>query len=222
MPKSAESSDKPALARSTRVDGELTRGRILEAAGQMFAEHGYADVTNKAIAEAAGADQASINYHFGSRSGLYAGVLAYAHRQLIRLEELEAMSHADTPPESRLRQIIAYMVKGSQTRPQWPVRVLARELLAPSSHLEALAKSEGLPKLSLILEVVGELAHLPPQHPTTARLALSVFAPCFVCVAAGPAFTRITGTVTTAFHDDLVDHLHQFALSGIRGLRDGR
>ena len=55
--------------RGTRADGELTRTRILETAGQLFAAHGFAATPSKAIAAQAEVDLASINYHFGSRNG---------------------------------------------------------------------------------------------------------------------------------------------------------
>jgi TetR/AcrR family transcriptional regulator, regulator of cefoperazone and chloramphenicol sensitivity len=62
--------------RSLRADGEATRAKILESAGRLFAAQGYAEATSKEIAADADVDLASINYHFGSRSGLYLTVLA--------------------------------------------------------------------------------------------------------------------------------------------------
>ncbi|MEG6992327.1 helix-turn-helix domain-containing protein, partial [Pseudomonas aeruginosa] len=50
--------------RTPRSDGESTRARILEVAGRLFAQHGYANTASKAICEEAGADLAAINYHF--------------------------------------------------------------------------------------------------------------------------------------------------------------
>ncbi|MDF5938828.1 helix-turn-helix domain containing protein [Pseudomonas aeruginosa] len=59
--------------RTPRSDGESTRARILEVAGRLFAQHGYANTASKAICEEAGADLAAINYHFGSRDALAQG-----------------------------------------------------------------------------------------------------------------------------------------------------
>ena len=54
-----------------RTDGQATRERILEAAGELFAAAGYAQTTAKAIAERAGVTLTLINYHFDGREGLY-------------------------------------------------------------------------------------------------------------------------------------------------------
>ena len=61
--------------RGKRGDGDLTRARILESAGQLAAECGYANMTSKQVCERAHVNMAAVNYHFGSREGLYAAVL---------------------------------------------------------------------------------------------------------------------------------------------------
>ncbi|KJK55369.1 TetR/AcrR family transcriptional regulator [Saccharothrix sp. ST-888] len=51
-----------------------TRARIAEAARELFVEHGYRGTTLRAVAAAAGVDQALISYHFGSKQGLFGEV----------------------------------------------------------------------------------------------------------------------------------------------------
>jgi AcrR family transcriptional regulator len=48
-----------------------TRTALVEAAQRLFSEQGYASVGIRDIAEAAGANIASINYYFGSKQALY-------------------------------------------------------------------------------------------------------------------------------------------------------
>lgn len=57
-------------------DRAATRQRLLDAARRLFAEHGYDHVTVRMIAAAAGANVALINRYFGSKSELFAEVLA--------------------------------------------------------------------------------------------------------------------------------------------------
>jgi AcrR family transcriptional regulator len=57
-------------------DRAATRQRLLDAARRLFAEHGYDHVTVRMIAAAAGANVALINRYFGSKSALFAEVLA--------------------------------------------------------------------------------------------------------------------------------------------------
>jgi AcrR family transcriptional regulator len=50
--------------------------RILDAAEAAFSEHGFGGVGMKAIAQSAGVAQGLIHYHFGTKDGLYAAVIA--------------------------------------------------------------------------------------------------------------------------------------------------
>jgi AcrR family transcriptional regulator len=48
-----------------------TKAHIVEAARELFLEHGYKGTTVRAVAAAAGVDSALISYHFGSKQGLF-------------------------------------------------------------------------------------------------------------------------------------------------------
>jgi AcrR family transcriptional regulator len=63
-------------AELTPPDPESPRGRILEAARQIFAEHGFEGASTRALAEGAGVNLAMIHYYFGSKEQLYERVLA--------------------------------------------------------------------------------------------------------------------------------------------------
>lgn len=52
------------------------RDRILAAARTRFVEHGYAGTTIRALAADAGFDVATVAYHFGSKSALFATAMA--------------------------------------------------------------------------------------------------------------------------------------------------
>src|SRR3954463_6310084 len=102
--------------RRPRADGAVTRARILECAGALFAATGYAETTSKAIAAAAGVDLASINYHFGSRTGVYQAALVEAHRRLITLDVLEGLERSELPARAKLSQLIEALVNSALTR----------------------------------------------------------------------------------------------------------
>ena len=61
--------------RTTKKDRQSTRAAVLEAAGRIFAERGYAETTSKEICELAGANSAAVNYYFGGKNNLYEEVL---------------------------------------------------------------------------------------------------------------------------------------------------
>jgi AcrR family transcriptional regulator len=63
-------------AERPKRDRAATRRRLLEAARDLFAEHGYDHVSVRMIAGRAGANVALVNRYFGSKAALFGEVLA--------------------------------------------------------------------------------------------------------------------------------------------------
>ena len=86
--KAGDAEASHAKAGSAKVDqaeagqtgaGGGTRERLLEAAGEVFAEQGYRKATIREIVRRAGANLNAVNYHFRDKAGLYQAVFEYAH-----------------------------------------------------------------------------------------------------------------------------------------------
>src|SRR5690349_4020093 len=75
--------EKQAVGRR-RLAAEATKERILVAAETLFSQQGLDGVSVREIAAAAKLDVAMINYHFGSKLGLYRAVF---HRRIDQLTE---------------------------------------------------------------------------------------------------------------------------------------
>lgn len=201
--------------RSLRTDGEATYNRILEAAGELFAVSGFAETSSKAIAAQAGADLASINYHFGSRGGLYQAVLAEAHRRLVSIDQLQKIATLDVSPRDKLKMLIERLVGTATGRLGWPSRVLGRELLSPSSHLQVLERQELLPKLNVVLGILSEFTSIPVDDPVLLRCLVSVGAPCAMLLVAGHGVSIFEEKVLGMPREVLADHLYTFAMGGL-------
>ncbi len=63
-----------ASAKPLRSDGLEARGRLLDAALQLFADQGFSKTSTREIALAAQVNVASIRYYFGDKAGLYRAV----------------------------------------------------------------------------------------------------------------------------------------------------
>ena len=63
-------------ALSVAADTLPARERLLQAALQLFAEHGYAKTSIRAIAQAAQANVAAVSYYFGDKATLYAALFS--------------------------------------------------------------------------------------------------------------------------------------------------
>lgn len=204
--------------RGTRADGEQTRGRILEAAGPLFAAHGYAETTSKAIAEQAGVDLASINYHFTSRSGLYQAVLTEAHGRVVQLEALQMLADSSLPPTAKVTRVIDVLIDTALNNDGWHARILARELLAPSSHLKVLFDTVGQPKFAVVARILSEASGIPLGDPALLRCMVSIAAPCLMLLVAGNGLPGPAQQVRQMPREQVAGHMHCFALAGLEAI----
>src|SRR5687767_4338155 len=112
----------------TPQESEETRKRLIEAAGEVFADEGFHGATVRAIAARADTNLAAINYHFRDKEGLYQAVLGHAccnaGSTMTRFELTESV-----PPERRLAMLIRGAVEEMlRTRNHpWIPRLMARE-----------------------------------------------------------------------------------------------
>lgn len=203
--------------RTLRPDGEATRARILEAAGELFAGGGFAETTSKAIAAHAGVDLASINYHFGSRAGLYQAVLVEAHHRLVDVADLQQLVHSPMPAADKLRALIARMVQNATASgPQgWHSAVLTAEILAPSSHVQALFQTVIPMKASLVGGILSEITGIPAGDPALLRCLISIVAPCLLLQIGKRGLPGPVQAVLQMPQQALVEHLCRFALAGL-------
>lgn len=171
--------------RTARTDGDATRLHMLDVAGRVFAERGYADATSKEICARAGTNAAAVNYHFGSRDGLYEAVLVEAHHHLVGMDDLMALASQPIDPAQKLRKVLSRVV-GMIAAPDahWGTRVLLREILSPTAAAPVLVRQAILPKLTVMAGVVGEIMGLPATHPAVRRGMFFTMAPCFALLLA--------------------------------------
>ena len=142
--------------RGKRGDGDLTRARILESAGQLAAECGYANMTSKQVCERAHVNMAAVNYHFGSREGLYAAVLAEAHDRLFTLERLRQILAEGTAREKLSRTLDELLAHLHGPR-SWHVRVLAREFFSPAGFVDPFLQEKVHPKARLLRGLLSSM-----------------------------------------------------------------
>ncbi len=105
-----------------------TRERILEAAGEVFAEVGFRCATVRRICERAGVNVAAINYHFRSKEELYYEVLKYWHEFAVKKYPPLLGVGEDAPAEEQLRAFILSLLLRmlDKGKPAWFGKVMAR------------------------------------------------------------------------------------------------
>ncbi len=82
---------------------DATHAAVLQAARELFAEHGFDKVTTQAIAAAAGVAQGSVFHHFKSKRDLFIAV--HDRFQVELVERVEAAAAGGLSPEDRFDRI---------------------------------------------------------------------------------------------------------------------
>ncbi len=144
-----------------REDTARTRGKLLAAAAEIFAEKGFRDATIADICLRAGTNVAAVNYHFGSKEALYSEAWRHAFAQSVHAHPPDGGVAADAPPVERLRGMIEAILRrivDENNREFW---FMQREFANPTGLLDEVMR-EGLQPLQQRIEgIVREL--LGPQ-----------------------------------------------------------
>ena len=201
--------------REPRSDGDVTRARILETAGALFAVSGFAHTTAKAVAKRANVNLASINYHFQSRDGLYRAVLLEAHQRMLNLTELREVAGSELSAADKLKVLIDQLIQQATNKQGWHLDVLAREVLSPSPYYREMTQMALSPKLAVITRVLSEITRIPLNDPALLRCFLSAVIPCTMLMLAARGAPGPMHDLRQMPPELLTDHLHRFALAGL-------
>src|SRR5947209_4903102 len=109
------------------------RRRLLDAAGEVFAEKGFKGATVKAITDRAGANIAAVNYYFRDKAGLYVEAVKAACQCQNEQFPLPDWSPG-TPPVRKLADFIRTMAQRmtDDTGPPWHRQLMLQEMGHPS------------------------------------------------------------------------------------------
>jgi len=161
--------------------------RLLDAAEELFCEHGFEGASIRDIAASANCNIASVNYYFGGKTKLYTEVWR-RHLRLMRDARVSSidkiMSQSQAPPlleelltsfanafiepmadESRSRRLIKLMTREMLDR-RLPANTFVEEMIKPTmtAMQKALTKTcPGLDKSKVplvVFSIVGQLVHV--------------------------------------------------------------
>ncbi|MFO8015221.1 MAG: CerR family C-terminal domain-containing protein [Phycisphaerae bacterium] len=203
-----------------------TRDRLLDAAGAVFAEHGYHHATVAEICDRAGANIAAVNYYFRSKENLYVEAWREAFRRSVRAHPPDGGVPASAPPEDRLRGRIRALVQRVADPGSIEFEIIHKELANPTGLLSAPMSEAIEPIRRGMSGVIREL--LGPDAPGEAvRLCeMSVLTPCIHFVMRDrlrrslPEGTDLPGPPPLDVDlATIVDHIYGFSLAGLREVR---
>ncbi len=171
-------------------DDANLREQLLEAAERLFTRHGYAATPVRAVAEAAEANPALVNYYFGGKHGLLEAVFERALEPMA-----EAMQALLENPEGSPLALLDLVYGLADEHPNL-LPLLVREALLPGGNLREAFAIRFAPRLGgRIPELVrqaqrrGDLSEdADPEALTVLLLAMVVFP-----LVAGSLTERVIG-----------------------------
>ncbi len=219
MPQPSHTTNVPVDPDATHAS---TRQRLLEAAGEIFADRGYRAATVQEICRRAAANIAAIHYHFGDKENLYYEVLKYGRRfTCLASEPLNPADLAQRPAEL-LRQYIFSMLSGLMRdgRPAWYTRLIAQEVAEPTAALDQLINREMRPQSERLRAIVGALAGPDAPERQVTLMAHSVLGQCLFYHHARLYILKLSHR--DAYDDgemeEVAAHIAAFSLEGIQQL----
>src|SRR3989441_10711870 len=153
-----------------------TRQRLLEAAGEVFAERGFRDATIREICERAKANVAAAHYHFGDKEELYAAVFDYARSCAVA--QFEAQKSPGVSAEERLRAFVRAVLTRffDEGRPAWFGKLVAREMIEPTKALDSLINEQIRPNSERLKAIARELIGVEIDEQELWRCTFSIAA----------------------------------------------
>jgi len=197
------------------------RQRILNAACRLFAENGYRKTTTAMICHAAGANNAAVNYHFGSKANLYRSAWRDAHSRSASAVSPDGGVASDQPPEVRLRARIRAGLNRVMFSDAIEFRIIRQEVASPTGLLREVIDEAVRPMRLAMQAILRELL-----GPKASQLDVEL---CEVCVV-GPWMHIVQSLQARKFEglapildmnmlDEIAEHFASFALAGIAQTR---
>jgi AcrR family transcriptional regulator len=185
------------------TDHKDTRQKLLEIAGEVFAEEGFRLATVREICKRAHTNIAAINYHFGDKEKLYAEVFR--------------------DPRGALAEFIDEMLSRmlNPGKFSWKGTLMAREMVEPSPVLDLIIELWMQPCWDRLKAITALIIDQPIDSEENHIAASSVMAQCFFHKHAGAVLYRLNPTFlyNEAQIKKLAQHLATFAFGGLQALK---
>lgn len=199
------------------ADQDLTKARLLEAAGEEFAEKGFDAARIRSICDRAGANLAAVNYHFGDKEQLYVAAVLHAHYAGSPLVPQWVLTEGE--PASQLRLYIRHFLTSifaGRGQQDWHQALILREMIQPTAASEVVVREAIRPRFERLKEIMRQICPEAEERRLHA-LVFSVVGQCLHYKVCRPISERLVGP--ESYHeldlDFLTDHIASFCLAAL-------
>lgn len=204
----------------TRIQ-EINNERILDAALEVFSEHGFRGATVDEIAERAGMSKPNLHYYFRRKNDLYLAVLGRTLEMWLKpLEEIRP----EGEPELELRRYIETKVDMSRQRPQ-ESRLFASEILHGAPMLRPLLGTRVrhlVDEKAAVLRRWAEAGRLAPVDPYHLIFMIWAVTQHYADFATQICAVKQREQLDDAFFDEAKRNVYALLRDGLFGKGDGR
>lgn len=193
-----------------------TRGRIFDAAEQLFAERGFEGASIRDIAKLAGVQGALVNHHGGSKEALFTTVVARRAEELAQLRQ-DALAAAKAAGPLTLHQVLTCFIAPFFERilhggPTWSAygRLIAH--VSSDIRWQHIAKRYFDPTMEIFLAEISILLPDAPQQKIGAHFIFMVSAMLALCTSRW----RISGLEEGETTENLTATLLDFCAAGFQ------
>ncbi len=214
---------KRAFNMTTKAESSLQmRQKLLESAGEAFAEKGFAKATVREICDRAGANIAAVNYYFRDKEGLYREAIKYWSEASRQKYPPNLGLGVDATAEEKLRAFIRSFLFRTldKSRPGWHGKLMAREMAEPTGVLDGMIETAYRPMNDRLRQIVRELSQDRLGDFEVRLCARSILGQCLYYHHGRPVIAKLDplDTFDTPDIERLADHVTRFSLRAIRGL----
>jgi AcrR family transcriptional regulator len=212
------------MPRAPTENTDKTCQRLLDAAGEVFAEHGFNRATVRDICARAGANVAAVKYHFGDKEKLYTEVLLFAHACATAKYPSGLGVPDDAPPADRLHAFVLSFLKRlfDQGRPAWHLRIVTREMAEPTGAMDKLVDEQIRPHFAYVRQVMAELLGPRADEESVRLCCNSVVGQCLFYHFAQPVTRRLFHKAFgMADAEGMARHITRLSLAGVREIAKG-
>jgi TetR/AcrR family transcriptional regulator, regulator of cefoperazone and chloramphenicol sensitivity len=201
---------------------ESTRARLIETAGEVFAEKGYEAATVREICDQAGVNLAAINYYFGGKELLYVHTLERVHAGHPAPDDL-SHSPVGTLPATKLRHFIEQVLNHvlSLKDDPWQSRLMIREIMNPTPAGRQVLRDHFRHAFQQLQDILDEI--LPPETPEHKRhqINFSIIGQCILYRGMARILPLLVDENELKLHfgiDELAEHITQASLAMLGSL----
>lgn len=203
--------------------GTGTRPGLIRAAAEVFADRGFRAATIREICRRAGANVASVKYHFGDKGRLYAAVLEELAAEQVAVARLEARLLRG---EERLREFVGVFLR--RVLADGPMalhgKIMAREMVEPTAALDHVVAGFIRPEAEALGVAVREIVGDGVPEDELRLLCMSVVGQVVFYKHCRPVVERLFPDFRcdARLVQRLTDHITGFSVAALRRIREER